>query len=56
MPKQRMVGTQMPTKIASKTCPFRKTILEKIRERKAATNSSLSVRVNLVNIWVVVRG
>lgn len=54
-----MEGTQRPTKIASVLWPPKKVISAKIRDKKAETKSSLSVRVNFENMvgaWEVLSG
>jgi hypothetical protein len=45
-----MDGTQIPINIAAFTSPLKYNISEKISERKAEINNSISVDVNFLNI------
>jgi hypothetical protein len=45
-----MDGTQIPMNMAALASPLKYKISEKISERKAAINISLSVNVNLLNM------
>lgn len=45
-----MDGTQIPIKVASCLDPWKYNNSEKTKERSAATKSSLSAKVNFLNI------
>jgi hypothetical protein len=48
------VGTQIPINIAAFGSPLKYNISEKISERNAAINNSLSVAVNFLNMMVLI--
>jgi len=50
IPKHSIEGTQRPTKIAWSEFPLKNKISEYTRESIAATNSSLSVKLNFLYI------
>jgi hypothetical protein len=45
-----MDGTQRPINMAWISSPLKNRISEKIKERRAATKSSLSVKLNFLNM------
>lgn len=49
-----MLGTQRPMKIAWLAFPLKNNISEYIKERNAEIKSSLSVKVNLLNIILII--
>jgi hypothetical protein len=49
-----MDGTQIPINMADVVSPLKYNISEKIRERNAEINNSLSAVVNFLNIIVLV--
>ena len=50
IPKDRIEGTQSPTKRACSLLPENHMISEKTKERSAATNNRISPLVNFLNI------
>ena len=49
-----MEGTQIPINIAAVTSPLKNNISEKISERKAAINNSLSVVVKFLSMILLI--
>ena len=49
-----MLGTQSPIKIAWLGFPLKNKTSEYIKERNAETNSSLSVRLNLLSMILII--
>jgi hypothetical protein len=49
-----MEGTQMPVNMAAFTSPLKYNISEKISERNAAINNSLSAVVNFLNMILLI--
>ena len=50
IPKPRIEGTQMPIKMAASDSPLKYSISEKMSERKAEINNSLSVIEKFFNM------